>query len=153
MCYDEEEEKVCLPVVENLTGVLEKAGFIAQYRCRDCPPGTTTDQYHRNACRESDVIVCLIGRAHLKGKRALHIDNIIAAVNIKQKQCTNDHIIPLVYDANKSKVTELTRSTLFRKESLLLPIFEMLEYVCIKDDDWMAKILQVFTQLPAGIHK
>ena len=150
ICHDEVEGKVSLPVVRQLTEAIEKEGFVGQHQHRDCPPGTQLDQYHRSACIESDVVICLIGKAHLKGRKGVYINNIMSAIKIKRDQGTEDHVIPVIYDTNKEKAAKLIKGSLIKTASPLLPILEMAEYISVKDEQWNQKILQVFKQLPAG---
>ena len=150
ICHDQEEGKISLPVVKELTAAIEEEGFVGQHQHRDCPPGTQLDQYHRSACIESDVVICLIGKTHLKGRKGVYLDNIMSAIKIKQDQGADDHVIPVIYDTSKEKATKWIKRSLLKTRSPLLPILEMAEYVSVKDEQWEQKILQVFQQLPAG---
>ena len=150
ICHDEVEGNISLPVVKELTKTIEKEGFVGQHHDRDCPPGTEWNQYHRSACIESDVVICLIGKAHLKGRKGVYLDNIMSAMKIKRDQGADDHIIPVIYDTNKEKATKMIKGSLFKTTSPLLPFLDLAEYVSFKDELWEQKILQVFQQLPAG---
>ena len=150
VCYDEDEKKASLHVAESLTMALEKAGLVGQYKQRECPPGTQVDQYHRSACMESDMVICLIGKVHLKTRARVHVDNIMSAIKIKRDQGTGDHIIPVIYNLKSEKVARLIKGSVSKTPASLVPMLELSEYISVKDQQWKEKIMAVFEQLPAG---
>ena len=128
-------------LVDKLTLELENRGFIGQHRQRDCPPGSDKDQYHRNACIESDIVICLLGKKHMEETNGLHIDNLASAKKIKTDRAAQDHIVVLLYDHDQ----------LIIRANSILAFLELSEIVSTKADDWIIKIIQVFEQLPKGI--
>ena len=139
--YDEDQDnKLQSDLVDKLTLELENRGFIGQHRQRDCPPGSDKGQYHRNACIESDIVICLLGKKHMKESNGLHIDNLISAKKIKTDQAAQDHIVVLLYDHDQVIYTEKSALDFLRLD----------EPVSTKNEEWIPKILNIFTRLPKG---